>query len=272
MDGELQRYHKANAALDLTIGEQRLRSEGLQTEVLRQRAELGACHRSAARFCHDLHDVVQSIQVMLHCATSSPRTLSGDMPGRCAQRRVCGNGNGRGCSGAQDPKALKDKVKAMYGAHIAAPAEPSELDEGVQQEHRRQRDYLEKTVRGLKSKLDKDLQLHRTDTLRIMQENVALLKEINELRREIKQLRTAAAFGSVPGPRGGSSAGDGDHERGTAADLAAALDEVAQLEAAVSSRDERIAALEAQILPRPVSRERLPQMEGFTDEAAAGGK
>lgn len=36
------------------------------------------------------------------------------------------------------------------------------------------------------------MQLHRTDNLRIMQENVALIKEINELRREIKMLKAAA--------------------------------------------------------------------------------
>lgn len=47
-------------------------------------------------------------------------------------------------------------------------------------------------VHSLKGKLEKDMQLHRTDNLRIMQENVALIKEINELRREIKMLKAAA--------------------------------------------------------------------------------
>lgn len=47
-------------------------------------------------------------------------------------------------------------------------------------------------VHSLKNKLEKDMQLHRTDNLRIMQENVALIKEINELRREIKMLKAAA--------------------------------------------------------------------------------
>jgi cilia- and flagella-associated protein 57 len=63
MDEELQRYHKANAALDLAIGQQRLRCEGLQAEVLRQRSELSQCERSAASVRHDLHDVAQSLQV-----------------------------------------------------------------------------------------------------------------------------------------------------------------------------------------------------------------
>lgn len=47
-------------------------------------------------------------------------------------------------------------------------------------------------MHSLKGKLEKDMQLHRTDNLRIMQENVALIKEINELRREIKMLKAAA--------------------------------------------------------------------------------
>jgi cilia- and flagella-associated protein 57 len=144
------------------------------------------------------------------------------------------------------------------------PVHASEVNEGVQLENQRQRDYLEKTVKSLKNKLEMDTQLHRTDNLRIMQENVALLKEINELRREIKQLRAMAALGSAAGA--GAASGGKATGVETAADLSAALDEAAQLRAAVAKRDARIAALEAQIMPRPVSRERLPQMEGFSND------
>ena len=61
-----------------------------------------------------------------------------------------------------------------------------EVEENVQQEYARQRDYLERGVDVLKRKLARDSELHRSDNLRIMQENVALIKEINELRRELK--------------------------------------------------------------------------------------
>ena len=38
MDGELERYHKNNATLDLTIGDFKLKQNGLQKEVVRQRS------------------------------------------------------------------------------------------------------------------------------------------------------------------------------------------------------------------------------------------
>lgn len=56
----------------------------------------------------------------------------------------------------------------------------------MQQEYSRQRDYLERTVSSLKKKVTKDQGLHRTDNMRIMSENVSLIKEINSLRRDLK--------------------------------------------------------------------------------------
>jgi hypothetical protein len=44
-------------------------------------------------------------------------------------------------------------------------------------------------VEGLKKKLTKDSEMHKTENTRIMMENVALIKEINELRRECKLLK-----------------------------------------------------------------------------------
>jgi hypothetical protein len=46
-------------------------------------------------------------------------------------------------------------------------------------------------VEGLKKKLTKDSEMHKTENTRIMMENVALIKEINELRRECKLLKVS---------------------------------------------------------------------------------
>ena len=46
----------------------------------------------------------------------------------------------------QDPKELKEKVKKLYQKHINAPAEASGVEDGIQKEYHRQRDYLERTV------------------------------------------------------------------------------------------------------------------------------
>merc|ERR1712244_23490 len=56
---------------------------------------------------------------------------------------------------------------------------------GVHEEFQRHRNYLERTVQGLQKKLVKDQMGFKKDSTRIMQENVALIKEINELRKEI---------------------------------------------------------------------------------------
>lgn len=130
MDQELERYHNTNATLDLSISDFKLKQEGLQKEVLSQRTTLGRKESVIKHFQHDLHDVVQSIQ---------------------------------------DAKDLKEKVKGLYEKHITSPDAPTQLEEAIQREYNRQRDYLEKTVKSLKNKLDKDMQLHRTDNLRIMQ-------------------------------------------------------------------------------------------------------
>lgn len=53
-------------------------------------------------------------------------------------------------------------------------------------EYARQRNYLEKTIVSLKHKLAADSEAHRADELKIMSQNVTLIRELNELRREIK--------------------------------------------------------------------------------------
>lgn len=48
---------------------------------------------------------------------------------------------------------------------------------------------MEKAVDSLKRKLAKDSEVHRIDNLRITQENVSVIREINDLRREINFLK-----------------------------------------------------------------------------------
>lgn len=156
----------------------------------------------------------------------------------------------------QDAKELKEKVKLMYQKHITSPVETGPVEEGVHKEYHRQRDYLEKTVQSLKNKLDKDMLLHRTDNLRAVQENVALIKEINELRRETKSLKAAAARQTGVSAKA-TDAKELEMQRGL----------ISELRRDIATKEARIAQLEAQILPRPMSREQLPPMEGFRGPA-----
>ena len=90
----------------------------------------------------------------------------------------------------QYPKKLVASVNELYQKHVTATdVADKSLDEDVQKEFARQRVFLEKTIENLKRKLKKDTDAHRADVARVLGENVALLKEVNELRREAKQAR-----------------------------------------------------------------------------------
>ena len=162
MDHELERYHKNNANLDLTIADLRDKLMGLQKDVMKQRKTISDREGAIKSFQSDLHETSRLIQA---------------------------------------PKALAASVKALYSKHVTSAVEGKSLDEDLQLEYARQREFLEKSIENLKRKLRKDSEAHKSDNTRLMNENVALIKEINELRREMKLARLKAARG-VPGERG----------------------------------------------------------------------
>eukprot|EP00069_Balaena_mysticetus_P003368 bmy_16613T0 len=92
----------------------------------------------------------------------------------------------------QEPRQLKEKVRALFEKYVqrADMVEITGLNSDLQQEYTRQREHLERSLATLKKKVVKESELHRADYVRIMQENVSLIKEINELRRELKFTRS----------------------------------------------------------------------------------
>lgn len=69
-------------------------------------------------------------------------------------------------------------------------SEAVNVDQDIQKEYGRQREHLEKTVNSLTQKLNKNSENHKVDNIRIMQENVTLIKEVNDLRKELKNSRS----------------------------------------------------------------------------------
>lgn len=63
--------------------------------------------------------------------------------------------------------------------------------EGIdqQKEFIKERAHLESTVKGLKEKFKKSIELHEADNKRIMSQNEELISEINDLKREKKNLK-----------------------------------------------------------------------------------
>merc|ERR1719440_2281210 len=160
MDHELEQYHKNNSSLELTISDLRLKLDGMQREILSQRTKLGDADAKVRGLKTELHETVQYIQ---------------------------------------EPKALKDSVKKMYQKHVTEAVASRAIEPDIAAEYTRQREYLEKSVESLKRKLNKNMELHRSDNMRMMQENVTLVKEINDLRREIKQMKMVQRANAMAG-------------------------------------------------------------------------
>lgn len=263
MDHELERYHKNNAKLDLTIQDLRDKLVGLQKDVMKQRKAISDRDGAIQSFQSDLHETSRLIQ---------------------------------------NPKQLAVSVKNLYQKHVTTAVEDKTLDEDIQKEYNRQREFLEKSIESLKRKLHKDMEMHRSDNMRIMHENVSLIKEINELRREMKlarQRERAAGVealsrrGTPAGAFGGSRAGsrgsarnlkpqssDIDLSADAAREIEMQRNELAKLRLDNELKTSRIAELERSLgggFGRPGSgRARLAPLEaagapppGMNEEAAA---
>merc|ERR1712139_87302 len=155
MDQELQQYHKSNAALDLMIGELKLKMDGMNKETEEQKRQIGDGDSLISRFKNDLSDTAQHLT---------------------------------------DHKHLKHAITSLYKKYVQEMhRQGPEAEADLQREYNRQREYLEKTVESLKRKLAKDMEMHRNDNMRLMRESVVLTGEINSLRREIDSVKQSQA-------------------------------------------------------------------------------
>jgi len=158
MEAELERFHKANTSLELekTTLKQKLRA--CETELHMQRQKVRDCR-----------SVIKTIKIELH---------------KCAGK-------------IQEPSELKKSVTSLHAKYCSsaegAPntknesqVDTSSAEEKAQQLMMRQREHLEGALHTLRTKMSKDNDVQRADHIRIMQENVHLIAEINELRKELK--------------------------------------------------------------------------------------
>mmetsp|Transcript_46078 Transcript_46078/g.90833 ORF Transcript_46078/g.90833 Transcript_46078/m.90833 type:complete len:1198 (-) Transcript_46078:74-3667(-) len=147
MDGQLEAYHKENGQLQQEVKDSKVVLQKKQNMIRRQRQKYRKATGQLDSMANDLHHLVQVIQ---------------------------------------DPEKLKEGTKALYHNHVTERIQAAEVDPDVSKEYKRQRQYLERSVDVLKKKLTRDMKARKNDNMRVMQENVALIKEINKMRREIK--------------------------------------------------------------------------------------
>lgn len=159
MELELLQYHKSNAALDLVIGELKLKKAGLQADSDRIAGEK---ERIEARIA-EMHRAI-------HAAGAA----------------------------VEDPKALKAAATKLYRQFVhedssMGAVSTTEDAQAVTAEHGRKVTHLEQSMDSVRLKLTKDAQRHKTDLERLNKEATVLTREINALRREVQQLEAQAA-------------------------------------------------------------------------------
>ncbi|PKU46470.1 wd repeat-containing protein 65 [Limosa lapponica baueri] len=152
MEGELERFHKESTQLKLSIAQLQQKLKATDREMHRERQKKQNMEALIKRFKTDLHNCVGFIQ---------------------------------------DSKKMKDEIRELYSKYVqqSDAVEPEAVDIDLQQEYMRQREYLERNLAALKKKVVKNQDIHQASYMRIVQENVSLIKEINELRQELKVAR-----------------------------------------------------------------------------------
>merc|ERR1712025_126814 len=89
----------------------------------------------------------------------------------------------------QNPTRLDFAMQELYHKYVKIDTSSKGMDENVQEEFDRQRQFLEVSVDVLKQKSAKELQAGSERNQRLMEENVGLINEIKKLRKTIKALK-----------------------------------------------------------------------------------
>ncbi|OAF69544.1 WD repeat-containing protein [Intoshia linei] len=148
MESELERFSKQNESLIMQNEASREKLSANEKEIRNERQKIRDAQLVVKRFRTDLHNCVGYIQY---------------------------------------PQLLKDAVRAMNTKYQSQSENQSAaIDGDIQKEYARQHEHLEHSVTSVRKKLKKVTAMHKLDNVRIMQENVSLIREINELRKELK--------------------------------------------------------------------------------------
>ncbi|XP_026709706.1 cilia- and flagella-associated protein 57 [Athene cunicularia] len=153
MEGELERFHRESTQLKLNITQLQQKLKATNSKMHRERQKKQNMETFIKRFKTDLHNCVGFIQ---------------------------------------DSRKMKGGIRELYRKYVNQSdlVETEAADRDLQQEYMRQREYLERNLAALKKKVVKDQKIHQAAYMHIVQENVSLIKEINDLRQERKVAHT----------------------------------------------------------------------------------
>lgn len=152
MDAELEQYHQANAQLDTMIGGLRGKLDSTQKTILDKRKCIADKRASITRFKSQVHDCVQFIQ---------------------------------------DPDKLQEALTALQDAHRHKVCENHQLDPDVLAERDRHENALKLALHALQKQCAKDMADHSAANMRIMANNMGLIREIAKQRETNRLLKLA---------------------------------------------------------------------------------
>ncbi|CAD8112856.1 unnamed protein product [Paramecium primaurelia] len=90
----------------------------------------------------------------------------------------------------QNQEELKNKAQEIFKEFHKDDVKPQQVNADILAEYKSQKQYLEKSVEGLKANLQADEEIHKAENIRIMRGNVKLIIEINNLRKKMKQIKS----------------------------------------------------------------------------------
>ncbi|XP_049894725.1 cilia- and flagella-associated protein 57 isoform X1 [Epinephelus moara] len=153
LEEELVQMDKSNTQLKLTVSELRLRLRTTDKEMHQEMQKVKDLETHLQRLKSDLHNSVSFIQ---------------------------------------EPKKLKESVQTIYAIYVQQTdrVEKSSINEHTERAFSRQPDDLQRTVNTLRTRLARSAEEHDKAYVKIMKENVTLITEINELRKELHLVKT----------------------------------------------------------------------------------
>eukprot|EP00391_Amoebophrya_sp_Ameob2_P005860 CAMPEP_0178992180 /NCGR_PEP_ID=MMETSP0795-20121207/5960_1 /TAXON_ID=88552 /ORGANISM="Amoebophrya sp., Strain Ameob2" /LENGTH=1181 /DNA_ID=CAMNT_0020684011 /DNA_START=596 /DNA_END=4141 /DNA_ORIENTATION=+ len=161
MDTDLEDYHRKNKLLQQNITGLQSKQRGLVDEIVQQRRKLGSSKAFSAAFLNELREC--------YFLNRTPNVGVAEFKQQFEKLVTKFT--------KLDPFELEAGGGEGSGASTSSASEKAEFT--------RQKEYLEKTIDGLKRALRKDSEKHRTTNMRILNEGVELVAEINTLRKEL---------------------------------------------------------------------------------------
>ena len=165
MDSGLKNYNKINANLGMQVDERRDKQEQMQKLIKDNRTKIRKNDINIKSFKDDVYEAVQNIDYFLELQKHTSKMFE---------------------------TYVKDKKLKTV-----------DINPEIQKEYENQRKYLENSKHSLEQKLKKDMEIHKKDSMKHMNENYDLIKQITKLREardtllEKKAKKSESSVGSV---------------------------------------------------------------------------